>query len=289
MSFAGLLSIGVSGVNAFASGLAAVSTNIANSQTEGYKRIRTDFSDVLAASRVDQTSATSAGSGAGGVGATTRLLATEQGAIRRTDTATHLAISGDGFFVVSDRATGGGSLYFTRAGGFTADSLGNLVNDAGYYLQGSVAAVSGPAGFGGALGGLSTVNINRVPAGGDAATLGALSGVDIDKEGRLIGSYANGEQRTLFFVPVALFANADGLETSGETTFLANRSSGAARLASPGTGRAGQLENQALEISTVDIGREFSTLIETQRAYATNARIISVADEMWRTAVETAA
>jgi flagellar hook protein FlgE len=60
-------------------------------------------------------------------------------------------------------------------------------------------------------------------------------------------------------------------------------------LANPRTGRAGEIEGSALEISTVDIGREFSTLIETQRAYATNARIITTADELWRTLVETAA
>ena len=49
-------------------------------------------------------------------------------------------------------------------------------------------------------------------------------------------------------------------------------------------GLAGAIEGAALESSTVDIGSEFSTLIETQRAYATNARVITVADEFWRTA-----
>ncbi|MCA8889898.1 MAG: flagellar hook-basal body complex protein, partial [Parvularculaceae bacterium] len=126
-------------------------------------------------------------------------------------------------------------------------------------------------------------------AGASAANLGALTGVTVDEDGLVIATYANGETRPLFQIPLALFTNTSGLEEGDSTTFLATTLSGGANLAAARSGRAGAIEDAAVEASTVDIGQEFSTLIQTQRAYSTNARVLSVADELWRTAVETAA
>ena len=286
MSFSGLFSIGLSSLSAFSAGLEAVSSNIANSQTTGYKRVRTDFADLLSSNAAGQSQSVSAGALGTGVTAVSRQLFGEQGAVTRTNTATNIAVSGDGFFVVSAEPAANQSALFTRAGDFRADALGNLVNSAGFYLQGSPA---GAAGRSASLQSLQTVNLNRLPAGAAPAILGALTGVEIDAEGAVNATYANGETHTIYRIPLALFVNPDGLEEAGKTAFRNTTLSGAARLSSARAGSAGAIEGSALEISTVDIGQEFSTLISTQRAYSTASRVISTADDLLRTLVETAA
>lgn len=285
MSFSGVFATGLSGLTAFASSFETVSNNIANSQTAGFKRARTDFSDLLSADAPEI-----GGKIGRGVDATSRQLVTEQGALKRTDAATDLAISGDGFFVVSKDATPTSEILFTRSGDFTANTAGDLANGAGYFLRGIPVGADGAAPGIASINALSVVNINREPPlAAGAPAVGAFVGVEIDSRGRVIASYATGEKIALYQLPLALFANVEGLEPAEGTAYLETSSSGSARLADPNTGRAGEVEGSALEISTVDIGREFSTLIETQRAYASNARIISIADELWRTLVETAA
>lgn len=288
MSLTGLFSIGVSGVTAFTTGLEAVSNNIANSQTVGFKRARTEFADL-----VTVASSQAEGRAGAGVGAVNRQLIAEQGAVTRTETKTNAAISGAGFFVVSETADGADGIapyLFTRAGDFAPNAAGDLINGAQYYLQGYPLGADGEAGAAQGLSGLETVNINRAPPLPDGAgDPGALSGVSLTADGRLIASYANGESYALYRIPVALFTNDNGLSEASATAFLNASAAGNVVLVNPGESRSGTLESEAVEISTVDIGREFSTLIETQRAYSSNAKIISVADELWRRLVETAA
>ncbi len=288
MSLTGLFSIGVSGVTAFTTGLEAVSNNIANSQTVGFKRARTEFADL-----VTVASSQAEGRAGAGVGAVNRQLIAEQGAVTRTETKTNAAISGAGFFVVSETADGAEGIapyLFTRAGDFAPNAAGDLINGAQYYLQGYPLGADGEAGAAQGLSGLETVNINRAPPLPDGAgDPGALSGVSLTADGRLIASYANGESYALYRIPVALFTNDNGLSEASATAFLNASAAGNVVLVNPGESRSGTLESEAVEISTVDIGREFSTLIETQRAYSSNAKIISVADELWRRLVETAA
>lgn len=288
MSFSGIFSIGLSGLSAFSAGLEAVSSNIANSQTTGYKRVTTNFADLIPSDAPAQGQSISAGAAGTGVTAISRQLFGEQGAVTRTNTETNLAVSGDGFFVVAEEAASSGAapFLFTRAGDFKVDALGNLVNSAGYYLQG---AAAGSGARGGSLQSLQTVNVNRTPAGADPAALGALTGVAIDRDGNVNASYANGETHTLFRIPLAQFVNPEGLEEAARTAFRNTALSGDARLAGARIGNAGAIEGSALEISTVDIGQEFSTLITTQRAYSTASRVISTADELWRTLVQTGA
>ncbi len=121
-----ILNTSVSGMLADSNWLSSISQNVANANTTGYKNQETDFSTV-----VDAVSSTSPG---GGVMTSLRSLNTLQGNIVSSATSTNLAVQGSGFFVVSDSS---GALYLTRNGSFVADSSGNLVNSAGYYLMGS--------------------------------------------------------------------------------------------------------------------------------------------------------
>jgi len=134
MSIYGAMMIGVSGLDANSKALSISSSNIANINTVGYKAAADSFSTLLA-SAVGSGDVSSAG-----VTANQAQLVTEQGGITATQSPTDLALSGNGFFVVSASAaaTSGTSqsLLYTRAGNFTPDANGNLQNAAGLYLQG---------------------------------------------------------------------------------------------------------------------------------------------------------
>ncbi|HVY83793.1 MAG TPA: flagellar hook protein FlgE [Caulobacterales bacterium] len=133
MSIYTALRAGVSGLAANSSAFAVISDNIANVNTVGYKRGTVDFSALVNA----QNSATTYN--AGGVLPTTRQQISLQGSLEQSRSTTDLAVSGDGFFVVSTNnqpLANGGHVLFTRAGSFTIDAKGYMVNAQGLYLQG---------------------------------------------------------------------------------------------------------------------------------------------------------
>lgn len=133
MSINSAMRAGVSGLVANSSALSAISDNIANVNTTAYKRNQVNFANIVTGQAV------SGRYSAGGVQGTTRSYISEQGLIQSASSPTDLAISGDGFFVVTQRS---GALdvaqprYFTRSGSFSVDDSGFLKNDAGFYLQG---------------------------------------------------------------------------------------------------------------------------------------------------------
>jgi flagellar hook protein FlgE len=139
MSISSAMLAGVTGLTSNASALAAISDNIANSNTVGYKRSGVAFSDLV--NTVSNTSYS-----AGGVTTFTRHYNDQQGTLQATSNVTDLAISGEGFFVTSNKAAGitaADPRYFTRAGSFTVDQNGYLKNAAGLYLQGWPADANG--------------------------------------------------------------------------------------------------------------------------------------------------
>jgi flagellar hook protein FlgE len=167
MSILGAMYAAVSGLNANSNALGIISDNIANANTIGYKDTTTDFSTLVTDSGAHDYSP-------GGVTTMPLYNIAQQGAIQSASSATDLAISGGGFFVVNSNAagvSGDGTTSFTRAGNFTVDANGNLVNAAGLYLQGQVltpaqsaaiAAGGAPTLSGTTLAGLQTINVNSV-------------------------------------------------------------------------------------------------------------------------------
>ena len=131
MSLYGALYTGVAGLAANSRAMANTSTNIANVNTVGYKSTRNEFSTLL--------STTAVGNYAGGVKNVSMPQISTQGNLLQTTSSTDLAISGQGFFVVTNSPTAHPSISevnFTRAGAFQKDSSGYLRNASGYYLQG---------------------------------------------------------------------------------------------------------------------------------------------------------
>ena len=138
MSLFGMMRTSISGMQAQSNRLSAVADNIANSDTTGYKRYTTEFSQLVSPG---VRSANSSQVGSGGVLTDLRQSVSQQGTVTYTHSNTDLAVSGDGFFVVEDTA---GRTYLTRAGSFLPDGSGELVNSAGMALTGYSLA-NGPA------------------------------------------------------------------------------------------------------------------------------------------------
>ena len=113
---------------------------------------------------------------------------------------------------------------------------------------------------------------------GNAA--GILTGMEFDDEGYLYGIYDTGFRRRLFQIPVADVPNPDGLQMRDGQTFSVTQDSGAFYLWDSGDGPAGRLSGYSLEESTTDLAAELTQLIETQRAYSSNAKVIQTVDEM---------
>ena len=133
MSINSALLAGVSGLVANSSALAAISDNIANVNTVAYKRNQVNFANVVTAQSVTGRYS------AGGVQGITRQFVSQQGLIQSSGSATDLAVNGDGFFIVTSKGAGvtaSDPRSFTRAGSFSVDAAGYLVNDSKLYLQG---------------------------------------------------------------------------------------------------------------------------------------------------------
>jgi len=114
----------------------------------------------------------------------------------------------------------------------------------------------------------------------NGAPAGTLSGLEVDEKGVLLGVYDTGQRVPLFRIPVADVPNMNGLEARNSQTFALTPESGNVFLHDANTGPVGSIESGALQESSVDIARELTDLIRTQRAYSSNASVIRTADEM---------
>lgn len=130
MSLFGMMRTSVSGMQAQSNRLSAVADNIANSDTTGYKRYYTEFSQLVSPG-VQSVNTSEVGSG--GVITDVRQAVSQQGTLSYTNSVTDLAINGKGFFVVRDSS---GFPYLTRAGSFVPDAEGRLINASGMRLAG---------------------------------------------------------------------------------------------------------------------------------------------------------
>jgi len=109
---------------------------------------------------------------------------------------------------------------------------------------------------------------------------GNVTGVTVADDGTVTAQFSNGLSQDVYKVPLATFADPDGLGQVNGNAYVATKSSGAAAINIANTGPAGSVASHSLEASTVDLATEFTNLITTQRAYSASARIITTADQM---------
>jgi flagellar hook protein FlgE len=177
----------------------------------------------------------------------------------------------NGYPVTVTGPTGGTltSSYDTASGDITLD-LGNQTITVGL---GSTAG--GPQH-------LSNLTSTFAPTGvtKDGNAAGTFTGVSIDENGYLYASYSSGFSKVIYQVPVVDVPNPNGLRVLDNQCFALSNDAGSMFLWDAGSGPTGAVEGFAREQSTTDIAHELTQLIQTQRAYSSNAKIIQTVDEM---------
>lgn len=202
MSILGAMFAGVSGLTAQSQAIGMISDNIANVNTVGYKGLRTSFSTLITQSGSQTLHSP------GGVQSRPIQSADAQGLLQGTSSETDVAIVGNGFFVVNEAAAPGpGNDYlYTRAGRFTTDENGDLVNADGYYLQGwpldSTGALPATPGV---LSSIQTVNVASLSGNAVPTTTMSLGA-------NLPSTAANGETHSITAQIFDSLGNAHNLQ-----------------------------------------------------------------------------
>ncbi len=281
----------ISGLDAHQTMLDVTANNLANVDTVGYKAQSTEFSDQL--SQLIQ-----AGTGPNGFSAGTNPLQVglgvhvgsidnnmTAGGVESTGNATDVAIQGDGFLQVAngDPTTTSPAItttpQYTRAGDLTFNSQGFLSTQTGQYVLGYQANTDGSINT--TNGSNNAINVPTGSTGIAVGQDGSVSYIDGNP------SSATYQQRvTAGYIGLATFPNEAGLQRDGGSLWGATSASGAASVGQPGTGNYGETISGELEQSNVDMGTEFTNMIEAERGYQANASTITTADQMMQTAVQ---
>lgn len=114
----------------------------------------------------------------------------------------------------------------------------------------------------------------------DGYSGGDLASLEVDKNGFLSAYYDNGSSRILYQIPLIDVPNANGLETGDAQTYRLTKDSGGFTLWGAGEGPTGEMMSFSREESATDVAGELTELIQTQRAYSSNAKVIQTVDEM---------
>jgi flagellar basal-body rod protein FlgG len=250
------LRIAATGMDAQQTRVEVISNNIANMSTTAYSARRAEFAD-LHYQQIKPpgtiTSATGVVAPAGvqlGLGVRTAAVAVDmqQGALKATGGDLDLAIEGEGFFEVTLPS---GEAAFTRDGAFKRNGEGVIVSSEGYPLVGDI----------------------TVPFDARSLTINAEGDVfalfDGQTQAQQIGS-----------VTLASFTNSKGLEALGSNLFRETQASGPPIAGVPGQDGRGALRQGYLEESSVDVVQQIAELIEAQRGYELNSKVITAADQM---------
>jgi flagellar hook protein FlgE len=129
----------------------------------------------------------------------------------------------------------------------------------------------------------STTGIENPTFTGDGALYGQLTGVTIDGKGLITASFDNGVKLPVYQIPLATFANPNGLTAVSGSAYSQNQAAGNVSLKMPGDGGAGDLQASALEGSTTDIASEFNRMIVAQQAYSAASQVVTTVKSMFDT------
>lgn len=114
----------------------------------------------------------------------------------------------------------------------------------------------------------------------NGSPFGAVTGVSIGEDGTVTAKFSNGISQNVYKIPIATFANPNGLQQLTGNAYTSTNASGVANINAAGQGGAGNIKSASLEGSTVDLSTEFTHLITAQNAYSAAARIITTANQM---------
>ena len=243
------------GLDAQQTQLDVIANNLANVSTNGYKRGRAVFEDLLyqtlrqpGAQSSQQTQIPTGlqiGTGARPV-AVARVFT--QGNVQKTDNSLDIAVQGNGFFqiLLPDGTTG-----YTRDGSFQKDNQGQIVTADGFPLSPAI----------------------TIPADALSMSIGQDGTVTVTQTGSATATQIGSIQ-------LATFINPGGLQSLGQNLFQETAASGAPTPNTPGTNGAGIVSQGYVETSNVNVAEELVTMIQTQRAYELNSKVIQTSDNM---------
>ena len=176
-----------------------------------------------------------------------------------------------------DRATGGQLASVTTVSGGAYDAVAGTVsvNVAGGPIDVGIGVAGAPGGFTQLASAFSPISMTK-----DGAPAASLTGIEVDPNGFVVASYDSGDTRRLYQIPIVDVPNPNGLTALSNGTYAPSQASGAFILWDAGDGPTGALQGYAREESAVDVAQELTHLIETQRAYSSNAKVIQTVDEM---------
>ncbi|MGE0775659.1 MAG: flagellar basal-body rod protein FlgG [Sphingomonadaceae bacterium] len=245
------------GLDAQSTKMRVIANNLANVNTTGFKRDRASF-ETMAYQSIRAPGANSSADDKYAIGLSlgtgVQMLGTSkidtQGSLNTTGNSLDIAIEGNGFFQVlmPDGRTG-----YTRAGNFNLSAEGKIVTDSGMPIQPEI----------------------TVPEGATSLTIGADGTVTAQVAGQ-------NEITTLGQIETSRFINPAGLESAGDNLMVESPASGTPQTGAANLDGRGAIRQGALETSNVNVVEELVDMIETQRAYEVNSKMISATDEMLR-------
>jgi len=247
--------IAKTGLDAQQTQIDVISNNLANVGTNGFKRARAVFEDLLyqtirqpGAQSSQQTQLPSGlqiGTGVRPV-ASSRIFT--QGNLQQTGNSLDIAINGQGFFQVQ---TPDGTTAYTRDGAFHVDANGQLVTSNGFAVQPAI----------------------TIPANALAITVAQDGTVSVTQSGSVTPTQVGAIQ-------LASFINPAGLSAQGQNLYAESAASGSASTGAPGSNGMGLLNQGYVETSNVNVVEELVNMIQTQRAYEINSKAIQTSDQM---------
>lgn len=195
-----------------------------------------------------------------------------------TDGASGGTVIGEYVLTFDDSRASGGTLASVTAtmGGTYDSATGKLsVNVAGGPIEFDIGALGSGSGMTQLSDGFAPLSISK-----DGYEIGNVTSVEIDENGTVHALYDTGITRAIYKVPLVDLPNPDGLIAMDSQTYAPSPDSGSFFLWDAGDGPTGGIISYALEESNVDVAGELTDLIQTQRAYSSNAKIIQTVDEM---------
>jgi len=248
--------ISKSGLDAQQTDISTISNNLANASTVGFKKSRAVFEDLLyqninqPGGKSSQNTELPAGLM---LGAGTKVVATQkeftQGNMLTTENSLDMMIEGDGFFEI---LMPDGNITYTRNGQFMLNEEGQIVTPgSGYLVQPTI----------------------TVPEDAKSITVSSEGEVSVSILGQV-------EETVIGQLSISNFINPQGLEPLGQNVYAETGVSGAPIQGTPGLDGLGSIRQGALETSNVNVTEELVNLIESQRIYEMNSKVISAVDEM---------
>lgn len=255
----------VSGLKGHQTMLDVIGNNVANVNTVGFKSSRVVFSDLYyqTIANANAPTATAGGSNPNQIGYGSQVSSIDiintKGGFQQTSRTLDLYISGEGYFAV---LTPKGEIKFTRVGCFDFDKDGNLVDSNQNFVLDD------------AMNKIQIANFNE------------YTGIYIDTNGEIKGTNTTTKSiETIGQVGLAIIANPNGLSQEGDMYYAETANSGTIDAGTitfhkPGEATAGLLVSGGLEMSNVDLTKEFTDMIVAQRGFQANSRVITTSDDV---------